>query len=128
MSVTISECLMSLFYAFVCSHFEFACVVWFPDYDVHRRRIESVQKQFVLFVLRKTFYRRQFNVLPSYDHRCNLLNICSLSRCRMQAISMIVFDVLTNKIRCPYILCRLHSRPKSPAKDTTVFPHSVPQD
>lgn len=101
------ECLKCLFFAFVRSHLEFACVVWSPDYAVHSRRIESVQKQFVLFALRRTFNRRQFNVLPSYDHRCNLLNICSLSRRRMQSISMFVFDVLTNKISCPYILSRL---------------------
>ena len=44
--------LKSLYVAFVRSTLEYACQVWSPFNKFHSDRIESVQKQFVLYALR----------------------------------------------------------------------------
>lgn len=101
------DCLKSIFFAHVRSHLEFACVVWSPDYDVHVTRIESIQKQFVLFALRRSVQRHNY-VLPSYSFRCNILKIRSLSVRRDDISIMFVFDILTNKINSPDTLGKLN--------------------
>lgn len=98
------DCLKSIYFAHVRSHLEFACVVWSPDYQNHALRIESVQKQFVLFVLRRSFNR---HTLPSYQIRCGLLKIQPLIIRRNTTSSMFVFDLISSRISSPYILGQL---------------------
>lgn len=103
-----TNCLKSIYYAHVRSHLEFASEIWSPEQDTYKRRIESVQKQFVLFVLRRTYNRFNYDTMPPYHFRCKLLNICPLNIRREHSMSIFVFDVLTNKINCPFILERLY--------------------
>lgn len=102
------ECLKCIYYAFVRSHLEFACVVWSPDYNIHSARLESVQKQFVKYALRH-LYRRSTDsyVLPSYSSRCESLRIQSLSNRRDDICSMFIYDVITDKINSAAILGKL---------------------
>lgn len=101
------NCLKSLYFAHVRSHLEFASVIWSPEYDNYKCRIESIQKKFVLFALRRTYNPRNFDSLPPYQTRCDLLNICPLSVRREHSMAIFVFDVMTNRIMCPFILERL---------------------
>ena len=44
-----------LYYALVRSKLEFASVVWQPFHDIYIRKIESVQKDFVIWSLRTVY-------------------------------------------------------------------------
>lgn len=68
---------------------------------------------FVLFALHRTYNRHQFYVLPSYQFRCNLINISQLSNRRVQVTSMFVVNVMSNKIFSIFIqanIANTHSR------------------
>lgn len=45
--------LKSIYVAYVRSILEYASVIWQPWYSCHIRRIESIQKQFLMFALRR---------------------------------------------------------------------------
>lgn len=102
------ECLKTLYFAYVRSHLEFACVIWSPEYDLHIIRIESIQKKFVLFALRRSYINTPYNCLPSYLIRCNKLNIRSLSLRRDDISIMFIFDLLTQNINSPDTLFKLN--------------------
>lgn len=51
--------LKSIYCAYVRSRLEYASIVWQPYVDVHSFKIESVQKQFVLFALSKLGWSRE---------------------------------------------------------------------
>ena len=46
---TAASVFLSLYFAYVRSHLEYAAAIWNPNYDVHVQRIESVQKSFYSF-------------------------------------------------------------------------------
>lgn len=56
--------LKSVYCAFVRSNLEFACVVWNPFYDNSTAAVESIQKQFVIYALRRLGWSRDTFVLP----------------------------------------------------------------
>ena len=95
----------SLYTSFVRAKIEYASVIWSPYYDIHCNRLESIQKQFVLFVLKK---------LPSNDHigykllpytdRCGLLGLQTLSRRRECASVVFARDILCGKVDCTELL------------------------
>ena len=91
---------ISLYYAYVRSHLEYAAVVWSPNYEVHINRIESVQKKFCLGNLG---YYSIIKFAP-YSFKCILLNIESLSDRRKNASILFVFDLLSARINSPKIL------------------------
>lgn len=98
------KALTSIYNAHVRSHLEYASVLWNPNYDVHASKIESVQKQFVLYALRRTVRRDSNFVLPQYVDRCATLNLETLERRRTNACIFFVFDVLTKIIDSPQLL------------------------
>ena len=75
-----------------------ACVVWSPYYNIYMNKLESVQKQFLLFALRNLGWR-SYN-LPKYEHRLLLLDMCSLKLRRDIYDIMFIFDLLRNNIDC----------------------------
>ena len=74
--------LKSVYCCLVRSVLEYASVVWNPNFEIHSNRIESVQKQFLLFDLRKIGWVRGQN-LPSYNSRLKLIKLESLKNRRM---------------------------------------------
>ena len=68
----------ALYCSLVRSILEYGTVVWMPFYDIDVKRIESVQKQFLLFCLRDLGWSNGY-VLPSYRSRLNLINLLPLS-------------------------------------------------
>lgn len=116
------NCLKSIYFAHVRSHLEFACVIWSPEYSVHIKRIESIQKKFVMYVLRKQFNYRFPNVLPPYKTRCEVLQIQPLSDRRQITSVMFVYDVLSNKINSPSLLSHFDFNvPRLLLRDRTFF-------
>lgn len=93
----------TLYCSFVRSILEYCSIVWNPCFSVHSNRIESIQKQFLLFALRHIYDPRDFQSLPSYLDRLNLVNILSLESRRTMLSSCFTFDVLTNIINVVFI-------------------------
>lgn len=98
----------SIYCAHVRSHLEYASVVWSPAYDVHKIRIESIQKQFLLYALRHKYARNPNFELPSYDSRCGEIELESLEFRRETAEVLFVHGVLLNYIDSEYILSQIH--------------------
>lgn len=95
-----------LFVSFVRSHLEYASIVWNPYYNNTSSRIESVQKRFLMFALRRL--PREVNtakyVLPPYLGRCLLLNIEPLSVRRQVSSAVFLRDIIMGRIDCSQLL------------------------
>lgn len=109
--VDIFSC-VSLYTSLVRSHLEYAVVVWYPQYEVYIKRLESIQKRFTVFIYRKLGYLsdrnkpmwRQVRDLPAYESRCQNLRIDTLVKRRKIASAMFVGDSLSGRIRCPNLI------------------------
>lgn len=75
----------------VRSLLEFASPIWSPNYLVYKNKIESVQKQMVLFLLGddKRHLTRSY-VLSPYTDRCIQLGLSTLVRRRINAIIIFI--------------------------------------
>ncbi|XP_075167600.1 uncharacterized protein LOC142239703 [Haematobia irritans] len=70
-----------LFTTLVRPILEYACVVWSPSYRYYIDRVESVQKQFLIFALRGLGWNNLYD-LPPYSRRLLLIDLLSLERRR----------------------------------------------
>lgn len=102
------DALKSVYTAHVRSHLEFASIVWSPSYDIHINRIESIQKKFVMFALRKKYNRSIDYVLPPYLDRCQILNIHSLGSRRELASILFIYDLIMGHIDAPDLLALIN--------------------
>lgn len=75
---------------------EYASVVWSPYAEVHKNRIESVQKQFLLFALCRLGFER--DRLPSYVNRLLLLDMTTLANRRVLNSALLAFDLLRGNL------------------------------
>lgn len=92
------KALTSVFCAHVRSHLEYACIVWYPIYYIYSTRIESIQKKFVLFALRRRYSYNLRESLPSYQFRCDILHLNPLDLRRKLYCVLFVFDIFSNKV------------------------------
>lgn len=99
--------LKSIYCAHVRSHLEYAAVVWRPNYLVHIAKLESIQKKFILYALRRLGWSNGYE-LPSYEDRCRLINLETLSRRRENMGAFFIFDLLTDQINAPVLLEKIH--------------------
>ena len=72
--------------------------MWMPFFDLGLNRLESVQKQFLLFALRDLGWSNRFS-LPPYKERLLLLNMLPLSKRHELACLIFVHDALNHRIR-----------------------------
>lgn len=93
----------SLYVGLVRSILEFACQVWSPFYSVHINRIESIQKQFLLFALKGLNWNDDLR-LPPYKHRLLLLDMNTLEDRRKTLSCIFVFNVLMGQIDSSFLL------------------------
>lgn len=96
----------TLYVTFVRPLLEYCSIVWAPYQDTHNNRIESVQKQFVLFALRKLGWTTF--PLPSYDSRCMLINLERLEKRREFAMVAFINDVIAQRVNAPEILEKIN--------------------
>ena len=89
-----------LYFALVRSKLEYASVVWHPYHQSYIDKIESIQKGFVIWSLREIYQRDNNFRLPSYEFRCNNLNIQPLWRRRINASVFLIYDLLLEKLIC----------------------------
>jgi hypothetical protein len=89
----------TLYCALVQPHLEYASIVWSPYTNVDKARIESVQKQFLLFALKGLNFDG-FR-LPSYKNRLLLLNMTTLETRREIASATFIFDIIKDNVDVP---------------------------
>ena len=99
-------CLKALYCALVRSNLEYCVTVWSPFYQNGTSRIETVQRRFIRFALRRLPWSDPFR-LPSYEQRCRLIDLDTLQSRRDVIRALFVSDLLTARIDCPWILERL---------------------
>lgn len=99
-------CLKTLYCSLVRSVLEYGVQVWAPYHEVHIQRLERIQRHFVRYALRGLNWRDRAN-LPPYENRCLLINLPTLSSRRIFLQRMLVFDILTDRIDCADLLCKL---------------------
>jgi len=95
-----------LYISFVRSQLEYGLVIWDPYYQESSDRIESVQKKFLKYALRRLPRDNHLPlyILPPYRGRCKLLALEPLYIRRIAACGTFVRDVLVSKMDCTDIL------------------------
>ena len=97
----------SLFTSLVRPILEYASIIWNPCYNCDISKIESVQKQFLLFSLRNLGWPSD-GMLPPYKSRLKLINLPSLESRRTMLDVMFVVKLLDGNINSPELLSRLN--------------------
>ena len=94
----------ALYIALVRPSLEYASVVWNGSIgETVSRKIESIQKQFLLFALRNLGWREDTFVLPPYTARLQLIDIQTLEQRRFCFDIMFAFDLINGSIKSPYL-------------------------
>ena len=85
-----------------------------------KKKIESVQKQFLLYALRKLGWT--IFPLPSYKARCTLISIQTLKERREFAMVSFVNDIVSNRVDSPELLSKLNFyTPSRPLRSRIIF-------
>lgn len=98
--------LKTLYVTYVRSILEYASIIWQPFYQNHSNRIESIQKQFMLFALRRLTrsYSENRFIREPYENRLKLINLCTLAHRREVANAVFARDIICSRINCPELL------------------------
>jgi hypothetical protein len=90
-----------LYCSLVLPILEFASAIWSPYRAVDSCRIESVQKQFLLFALKSLGFTG-FH-LPSYESRLLLIGMSSLEKRREAASACLIYDLIRENMDSPFL-------------------------
>ena len=85
---------------------EYASVVWDPQYDVHVKKIESVQKQFMLFCLRSLPWNPNIN-LPPYESRLALIKLPTLKNRRIYLNTSFIINLINGVTVSEFLVHKL---------------------
>lgn len=86
---------------------EYASVIWDPQYNVYINKIESVQKQFLLFCLRTLRWNPDI-VLPPYRSRLALLSLSTLKTRRIISNIMFFLNLIHGNIDSSNLLAEIN--------------------
>lgn len=92
-----------LFTTLVRPVLEYGVVVWFPSFECDITKIESVQKQFLLFALRGLGWNNSMN-LPPYTSRLLLINLPTLERRRVMLGFTFMHNLVNGSIDSYFLL------------------------
>lgn len=92
-----------LYIALVRPIIEYGSIIWDPYYNLHSDRIESVQKQFLLFILRST-YPNPSLYLPPYRTRLLEINLPTLKSRRTMLNVIFVINLIKGNICSEFLL------------------------
>lgn len=110
----------TLYTALVRPLVEYCAVVWSPKAVGEIKRIESIQKQFVLFALRHQNWSNRFH-LPPYEARLSLLQLDTLEDRRRLAALTFVHGCLNGCINvCEFSSCFQFLVPARSTRGATV--------
>ena len=86
---------------------EYGSCVWCPQFSTYKDRIESVQKNFLIFALRGLNWNSNLR-LPSYTNRLLLLNLPSLANRRTMLGVVFINNLINGDIDSDDLVSRLH--------------------
>lgn len=93
-----------LYFALVRSNIEFACAIWSPFHETHRTKLESIQRQMVIYLNGDHLKRDENNyVLEPYTQRCKKFDLVSLIRRRVNASALFIHAIIIGKINSPLL-------------------------
>ena len=92
-----------LFTSLVRPILEYASIIWCPSFSCDIIRIESVQKQFLLFCLRNLGWDSPYS-LPPYESRLKLISLPTLVSRRHMLNSIFILKLLKSEVNCPNLL------------------------
>lgn len=99
---------MILYAALTRSILDFATPIWSPQHLVHKKEIESIQKQMLIFFNGDHLNRSENNyVLRPYTDRCSEANIQTLCRRRINASVMFIHGLISGKLVDPNLRNRI---------------------
>lgn len=98
-----------IFETFVLPILEYASQIWAPKFKNTTVKIESIQKQFLLFALRKFHWHDRFH-LPSYKHRLLFFHMNTLEDRRLIYHTIFIISLIHGKISSPLLLNELKIR------------------
>ncbi|XP_058449787.1 probable RNA-directed DNA polymerase from transposon X-element isoform X1 [Malaya genurostris] len=101
-----------LYTTYVRPILEYCSLVWNPYNIIHEERIESIQRQFLLYALRKLNWTAF--PLSSYEARCMLISIQTLKERRDLAMLYFISDIISQRIQSPSLLSQLNFYTPSP--------------
>lgn len=101
--------------------YEYACIVWSPYYNVDSNRLESIQKQFLLYALRNVGWNRDIFVRPPYTSRCQLINIETLALRRNNIGIFFIYDLLMGFLDAPVIYATLKFNTSRRLRNVRIF-------
>ena len=107
-----------LYTALVRPILEYGSIIWSPQYAVHANKIESVQKQFLLFALRGLNWSSRVD-LPPYESRLLLINLPPLQARRCMLGNVFLGKLLNGTVDAPFLLHRVNFN--VPARRTRFF-------
>ena len=87
-------------------HVLFHYLIWSPRFETHAKRIESIQRRFTRFALRKIGW--SYETMPPYPLRCQLLSIETLEDRRSCTDALFMFDLIQNNIDCSSLLSEIN--------------------
>ena len=85
---------------------EYASVIWDPYYNIYINKLESVQKQFLLFCLRGLNWNPNIR-LPPYRSRLALIRLPTLKSRRTVSNISFIIDLLQGKIDSEFLLGKI---------------------
>lgn len=86
-----------LYVAYVRSRLEFASTIWNPAASIYKDDIESIQKQFVIYLLESRRNATSYRLAP-YVNRCEQLKLQSLELRRTVADAMLAYDIYKRNV------------------------------
>lgn len=98
-----------LYETFVLPLVEYGSVIWSPTAQTQSNKIESIQKQFLIFALRKFKWQDRLH-LPPYKHRLLLFHMNTLEDRRTIAQILFIFYLINARITAPNLLSFINFR------------------
>ena len=99
-----------MFTTLVRPNLEYGSVIWDHQYAVHCDKIESVQKQFLLFCLRKLGNGWDPNIRLPTLKRLALFKLPSLKSCRKMLNAVFLLKLINGVINSKFLLDKLYIR------------------
>lgn len=96
---------IAIFNSIVRSGLEYCSVVWTPFYEVHKRRLESVQKRFLWHL---SYHCNMARILTSYSSRLKHFKLMSLENRRVILDHLFLYKIINTHIDCPRLLSQVN--------------------
>jgi hypothetical protein len=97
----------ALYCSLVRPTLEYCSIIWSPMYECDIKRLESVQKQFLIFALRSLPWDNRSFQRPPYTSRLQLLTMKTLQSRRLLTEALFAYDLVNKNINSEYICSKI---------------------